>query len=191
GLSDVLQSAVPPTIDFFKSLPTLPNDALVWGIYALVFEKEDQLPKLYIGSGTESKIGLRDRFRDYNRGDFTDLPSKCLKKGWTEKHRGLLCWSSIPPEIDIPLQRLRFLAIEATLAFAFSVVRNRPQKTDDVWSEIVPWPQATFPWAPLCTHSAFWEVPRGIDKINITSEELEERKAMQAQRKYCLTCHRN
>jgi hypothetical protein len=48
GLYQVLQSATPPPVAFFKSLRTEVEER--WGIYALVLEKADHRSKIYIGS---------------------------------------------------------------------------------------------------------------------------------------------
>jgi hypothetical protein len=57
GLLDVLQSKIPPTISYFKSLPL--HLVKMWGVYLVVLEKPSSRPKVYIGSSTESRSGLR------------------------------------------------------------------------------------------------------------------------------------
>ncbi|KAK2788660.1 Alpha subunit of the F1 sector of mitochondrial F1F0 ATP synthase [Onygenales sp. PD_10] len=49
NLFEILTASDPPTIDFFKTLPELdeiPNEKL-WGVYALLMEKDGAPPKLY------------------------------------------------------------------------------------------------------------------------------------------------
>jgi hypothetical protein len=55
GLFEVLQISAPPTIAWFKSLPS--GDNKRWAIYLLVLEKPFCRPQIYIGSGTDSKPG--------------------------------------------------------------------------------------------------------------------------------------
>jgi hypothetical protein len=52
GLFEVLQASTPPTLHYFKGLPT--DDKKRWGIYLLVLEKPGARPKIYIGSGTQA-----------------------------------------------------------------------------------------------------------------------------------------
>ena len=59
GLLETLQSATPPTIGYFKTLPltlSLPLSQL-WAIYLVVLEKDRERARVYIGSGT-STLGV-------------------------------------------------------------------------------------------------------------------------------------
>lgn len=56
GLFEVLQASTPPTVSYFKSLPT--DCKKLWAVYLLVLEKLSCRPKIYIGSGTDAKSGI-------------------------------------------------------------------------------------------------------------------------------------
>jgi hypothetical protein len=66
GLFNVLQAAAPPTIKYFKTLPT--DISKRWAVYLLVLEKPSCRPKIYIGSGTKGRRGIQDRFMHYRPG---------------------------------------------------------------------------------------------------------------------------
>lgn len=59
GLFEVLQASEPPSIAYFKNLPTYCKK--LWAVYLLVLEKSGYRPKIYIGSGTDSKSGAPTR----------------------------------------------------------------------------------------------------------------------------------
>lgn len=63
GLLDVLQPPTPPSVAYFKGLPT---DANCWGVYLLVLEKPGCRPKIYVGSGTDKDRGVARRFQQYD-----------------------------------------------------------------------------------------------------------------------------
>lgn len=52
GLFEAVQASSPPTIDFFRNLPS--NGHGRWAVYALVVDKPGAIPLLHIGSGTNS-----------------------------------------------------------------------------------------------------------------------------------------
>jgi hypothetical protein len=90
GLFAVLQASVPPTIDFFRRLPTYQKGC--WGIYAIVLEKRDCRPRLYIGSatsvGTPSTNGLQSRLKQYDDGFNVPYYVKAaLDDGFTITHK--------------------------------------------------------------------------------------------------------
>lgn len=67
GLLNVSRSAVPSTIDFFKSPSTDVNGLL--GIWLILFEKADCRPKFYIGFHSPVNVaGMNTRFTSYNNG---------------------------------------------------------------------------------------------------------------------------
>jgi hypothetical protein len=123
GLFEVLQGPAPPTILYFQTLLTLPID--VWAVYLLVLTKSGHRPRIYIGSGTSSAVGVHSRFHQYD--ERTQLPyyvQKSLDKGYEIVHKGLLCWISIPkPSLQPRIQSL-FLTLEAALAYIFWVIRT-------------------------------------------------------------------
>jgi hypothetical protein len=64
GMFEALQAIVPPPIQYFKSLPT--DTTKRWAIYLLVLEKSSCRLKVYIGSATESRDGVYNRFHHYD-----------------------------------------------------------------------------------------------------------------------------
>jgi hypothetical protein len=118
GLWNVLRASTPPTVQYFKTLPT--TVVKRWGIYLLVLEKVGCRPRIYIGSGTEGKIGLPARFTVYGNRMAGGLPhyaKKSFNESFGIAHLGLLCWTSIPPAGRQPIIRLTFAALEATFTW--------------------------------------------------------------------------
>jgi hypothetical protein len=72
GLFEVLQSSTPPTASYFKTLPT--KCTKLWAIYLLVLERPGCRPKIYIGSGTNTRRGVSERFTTYNSEGHTSIP---------------------------------------------------------------------------------------------------------------------
>jgi hypothetical protein len=123
GLFEVLQASTPPTVSWFKCLPT--NDEKRWAIYLLVLEKPSCRPKIYIGSGTNSKHGVHVRLTCYDRQ--SNLPifvERALKDGYSIVHKGILCWIPIPLAADQPVLRVLFIALEATFSFVFWAMQS-------------------------------------------------------------------
>ncbi|KAK3950804.1 hypothetical protein QBC32DRAFT_216542 [Pseudoneurospora amorphoporcata] len=151
NLHRILSSASPPTFDFFCSLPAPSENEKVGGVYAIVLQKKDCPPKLYIGSGTSETGGVRRRLRHYEDGVLLRLLQSTLNKGYTIRHKGLLCWAPIPSSYaKLGIFRLRFVAVEAIITALFH----------------------TLSWLPLNSHTPLLECPRGVHP-NMTEEELE------------------
>ena len=90
NLFNVLRAAVPPTIQYFKTLPTETSNR--WAIYLLVLEKSCCRPRIYIRSATDSYYGVHHRFGQYNTGDALPMyVKKALDEGYSIVHKGLLC----------------------------------------------------------------------------------------------------
>jgi hypothetical protein len=95
-LLDVVQASTPPSMSYFKNLPT--DVRTFWAVYLLVLEKPGCRPKIYVGSGTNRVGGAAKRFQDYDNQ--TTLPiyiRRALKDSYTIVHKGLLCRSSRAP----------------------------------------------------------------------------------------------
>jgi len=117
GLFKVVQSSTPPTIAFFKSLPT--NYTNLWAVY-LVLEKRNCRPKIYIGSGTSTTNGVTYRLGQYEKDQL--LPKYveiALKEEYTIVHKGLLCFAPISSAAKVPITRLFFVALEAVFTLVF------------------------------------------------------------------------
>lgn len=90
GLFDILQAAIPPTIEYFKSLPL--DTLRCWAVYVLILEKPDCPLKLYIGSGTEGSVGLYKRFQHYDTLiHLLEYVEKAIKEGYEIVHKAPLC----------------------------------------------------------------------------------------------------
>ena len=174
GLFEALEATAPPTIQYFKTLPTEPTKS--WAVYLLVFEKPNHRPRIYIGSGTASSYGVSVRFYHYDH-QYT-LPTyvqKALDEGYTIVHKGLLCWASIPTPSLQPRIRLLFLAIEAALSFAFWTMRTT--KNDYGMAHICPWPVHnidaldSFEYDGCCSHCCLNEGIVG--DFGLSAEDLE------------------
>ena len=137
GLLEALISTTPPGLDFFKNLPTTTQK--VWAIYALLLEKHDEKPLIYIGSGTSAEYGVQARLGQYHRGEkLARLVRAALADGYSITHIGLLCIAPRPPSIFVGCMRLMFLALEATLTFFFKA-NCRPRKGDPDVTQLCPW----------------------------------------------------
>jgi hypothetical protein len=171
GIFDILKAATPPPVTFFKSLPT--NAVEKWAIYLLVLEKPGSKPKIYIGSGTNSLSGVSKRLRDYDIHH--ELPlyvEKALDDGYAIVHRGLLCWTSIPSPALQPKIRVLFIALEATLSYAFWAMRASKYA---YLTHICPWAQSALEYEGLCSHCALIE--HVVGDHNLTPEQLEAQAA--------------
>jgi len=174
GLFDTLQAAAPPTIAFFKSLPT--NTDKRWAIYLLLLEKPGYRPKIYIGSGTNSLRGVSARFSEYNRAEaLPQYVQKALDDSYTIAYRGLLCWTAIPPAALQPKIRILFVAMEAAFFYVFWAVKGL--KRDYGMSHICHWPCDTLEYNGLCSYCALAEPVSG--DFDLTSEQLEAEKLLE------------
>lgn len=64
GLLDVLQSAMPPDIDFFQRLPKSTkgiDQKGIWAVYVLTLVKPNHKDLVYTGTGTQAFMGLVNR----------------------------------------------------------------------------------------------------------------------------------
>lgn len=182
GLLSVLRSPVPPTIAWFKTLPSIVGQ-LLWAVYALVLEKEGCRPRVYIGSGTDSKIGVARRFTAYDRrclkgqtgrGD-NQIPigvEKALKEGYTITHMGLLIWIPLPPPAYQQALRGLFLDLEALCTFHFWAMRSKVL----AWGmpiHIMLWPRESFTYDGCYGHFSLNEgFSYDPSLTNFTSQEI-------------------
>lgn len=169
GFLSVVRAATPPTLSFFKSLPTITTrDA--WAVYVLVLEKAGCRPVIYIGSGTDKDRGVAGRFYDYKHIYRHPLTMRMLtQSGYTITHKGCLCWSPIPPLNEQYRFRLFFVAIEAAFSILFWAMKSRTK--DYYMPNLCPWSLDTVEYDGCCSHIALKEGPRGPDQ-DLTLEQL-------------------
>lgn len=178
NLGSILAANKPPTIAFFKSLPS--PSSQTWGIYALLFEKAGCQPLLYIGSGTSSLNGVASRLHYYKPGA-SNLPrfvKQAFEDNYHISHRGVLCWSPTPTIGLVPRVRARFLALEAMFTIMFHACIAAI--TDMYLRHLYIWRRDTVEWKPLCSHLSLKEAIRG--GFTLSKEELEAVAAIRAAR---------
>jgi hypothetical protein len=118
GLLDVLQANVPPSIAYFKSLPTYCKK--LWAVYVIVFEKRRYRPKIYIGNSTHSESGVYQRLRQYD--SMINVPKDvraALDDGYKITHKALLCWAPLPKAAARFPLRVLFLVLETAFSIVF------------------------------------------------------------------------
>lgn len=171
GLFETIQSATPPTMAYFKSLPT--NTKSRWAVYLLSLEKLDCRPRIYIGSGTSSLFGVSARFAEYSRDihavAFPQYVKESLEEGYVIVHQGLLCWTPLPSAALQRRTRLLFVAIEAAFAYVFWAMKAT--KGDYGMSWVCPWGRENLEYDGLCSHPCLTEPVTG--DFNLSPEDLE------------------
>lgn len=186
GLIESLDSATPPTITFFKSLPTTPNG--LWGVYLIVLEKPGCRPQIYIGCGTDSVRGLYNRFGHYTP-EGSRLPKLVLKAmtdGYRITHKGILCWASIPDSKKRFLLRSLFIILETVFSLALWAMESRTKSYG--MPKFLSWPVDTLMYDGCCTHNAIHEVVAGeieglnADQIALKQAEADVRRKEQEKR---------
>lgn len=181
GLLEVLGAAAPPTIEFFKSLPT---DTLSrWGVYVIVLEKPLCRPRLYIGSATNTIGSIRVRWQQYDDGFL--LPhwvEDALDDGYTIVHKGLLCWIPKPTAALVPISRLLLVAVEAAFAYMFWAMKAR--LGDYGMGHICLWDRHTLEYDGLCSHPSLNEGIHG--DFDLSAEQLEAQAIEREQKRLAL-----
>jgi hypothetical protein len=89
GLFDILQASTAPTLSQLKSLLTDYHKR--WKIYLILLEMSFCRPRVYIGSGTNTRDGVSNRLSQC--GGFSSLPryvAAAIQEGYTITHKGLL-----------------------------------------------------------------------------------------------------
>jgi hypothetical protein len=169
-ISDVLQSARPPSIDYFKNLLTTISKS--WAVYGLVLEKVDCRPRVYVSSGTHSGVGVEFRFGNYDEGiSLPSLVHESLAEGYIITHKCVLCWAPCPrPELRFQLRDL-FLTLETIFSIIFGAMN--PIARIDRLPKICPWPAESFEYDGLCTHAAYSESLRLGSAHGLAPDELE------------------
>ena len=180
GLFEVLQAATPPPIQFFKSLPTPTHLSSKWGVYVIVMEKPGCRPRLNIGSATSASQGIRQRFQQYDLGLMSPRwVADALEKGYTITHKSPLCWMPKPTAALVPINRLLFVALEATFAYMFWAMRARTGKYG--MAHICPCDPDTLEHDGLCSHCSLNE--RILGDFDLTAEQLEAQASEKEQKR--------
>lgn len=170
GLLQVLQSTVPPTIEYLKALPSCDRLDRVWAVYLLVLEKPGHKSKIYVGSGTNPQMGVWRRMQCYvSEYCLPYYAKKALDDGYHISHKGLLCKSSIPARPLQPTVRTFLILLEAAFAFVFWAMYAT--KGGYGMSSICPWDRASLEYSGLCSHCCLNEQVPG--EWGFWDEELE------------------
>ena len=188
GLLTVLQANVPPSIAYFKSLPTISEKksrciyAKRWAVYAIVLEKNLCRPKLYIGVSTHSDGGARQRLLQYNRS--AALPKfvqVATGDGYEITHKGFLCWAPLPTAAARFPLRVLFLVLEAAFTVVFWAMVS---KTKDYYmpKHLCPWEMDAVHYDGCCSHISLKERVEGENEA-LTAEELEAKASQKKQQK--------
>lgn len=154
GLLDVLQSKTPPTISYFKTLPL--HLVKLWAVYLIVLEKSTHRPKIYIGSGTETRSGISTRIGQYRREE--NLPryvQRALDDGYKISHKGLLCWSPLPIASKRFQLHAFYLVVEAAFTLYFWAMISRTK--DYGMPRLCPWSIDALEYDGCCTHFSLTE----------------------------------
>ncbi|KAL8867114.1 MAG: hypothetical protein Q9174_005868 [Haloplaca sp. 1 TL-2023] len=172
GLHNAITSASPPSIAFFEGLPSAPVG--VWGVYAHVLKKTGAQTLVYVGSGTATKYGVRDRLRHYTY-DRKNSPiplglSRALDDGYSITNSGLLLQCPIPQAKDIPILRAAVVAIKSALLYMFWT--HESYSKDNKYKHLCPWYLFLFSYGGLCTYYPLWEDVLG--DFRLTGEQREE-----------------
>lgn len=180
GLLEVLQASTPPTIAYFKTLPT--ECKKIWGVYLLVLEKQGYRPKIYIGSGTDARNGVSTRLAQYGTGQI--LPryvANALNNGYAIEHKGIICSMPVPSAVAVPLNRLLFLLLEATFTFYFWAMVGKTEYGYSM-AAFCPWARDTLEYDGLCSHnplceSTFSDYSLSAEELSAMAVQMEERRA--------------
>ena len=180
GLFDAINASAPPTVHFFKNLPS--HCFKIWAVYVLVFQKKGHTTRIYIGSGTNCAGRVRTRWTGYDRRDPSVMPrfvDKAFKDGYKIVHKGLLVWAPMPAAANVPIFRLLFVAMEAALSFVFWAMVSRTK--DYKMGSACPWPRRAFTYHGLCSHNALLDGIKG--NFDLTQEQLEHMAEVARERK--------
>ena len=146
-------------------------------------EKPSYRPRIYIGSKTSASQVASQRFQQYELGLL--LPhyvEAALEEDYKITHKGLLCCIPKPAAALVSVNRLLFLALEATFAYVFWAMKTHTG-TYGV-SHICLWDRDTLEYDGLCSHSALNEGIRG--DFNLIAEQLEAQAIEKEQKRLAL-----
>lgn len=171
GLFSVLQSASPPLVSWFQSLPSeIPNHH--WGVYVLVYTKSGHTSRIYIGSSVRVHQGLRQRIREHKRGiQAPRFIRIAIREGYTLSSTTLLAWCPTPSIGNRPRIRYMVVLLEAIFHCAFWSMNSR--KWNFGFSDNCPWSLDSFEYTGLNSHNPLNESFWTADGLNFTPKELQ------------------
>jgi hypothetical protein len=187
GLMQTLSAPLAPTIQFFKQLPIISGK--LWAVYALVMEKADCQPRLYIGSGCHSTTGVASRMQFYDRrvrigkskSGVPQYVEASLQEGFCITHKGFLAWCPLPRPAFQYFVHAFFLVLECTFTLVFWAMKSRTK--DYYMPRLCPWPIDSFTYDGLCSHFSINEgLATDSEHSNLSPDEfdalvLERKKA--------------
>jgi hypothetical protein len=180
GLADSLQADSPPVAADYIMLPADASGPPRWAIYLLLLEKAGCRPKTYVGSGTDRVSGFASRWKDYDlKLNLPRYVQEAVDDGYAITHKGLLCWSPIPPRTQILHVRHLFLILENV----FSIVLGAMKAENPNMPRICPWPTEAFEYDGCCSHHAYYEGLRASNSDRMTPEQLTAWEAEKKLRK--------
>jgi hypothetical protein len=195
GLLEVLQASTPPTLAFFRTLPSHIKVGRCWAVYLLILEKSDCRPRVYIGMGTQEVKGVAGRLYQYEA--LVNLPAlvkAALDEGYDITHKGLLCWCPMPAvgTVLTPLRAL-FLVLESTFSLMLWAMQSRTKEY--FFPTLCPWPKEDLEYDGCCSHVALSDPIRGTEIMRGGDDAAVQRAKREAnldmKRHYCATCDRN
>ncbi|KAG5807660.1 hypothetical protein H9Q74_005582 [Fusarium xylarioides] len=130
-----------PTVEFFKSLPTIQRTDSLWGVYVLVLERSGEKPFIYVDSGTAGNVSIYARLHQYDnlmktREWFSGIPKFMCDKteyGWGVTHKGVLVSSPLPSKSEQLLLRALMLLMETLFTIIFWAIRSIKDRASCPW----------------------------------------------------------
>lgn len=172
GLLAQLQSSTPPTLEWFRSLPSTVRSGS-WGVYVLLYEKSGCKPMIYIGSGTHLTHGIRFRITQHISGQRSPVEiAKAVASRYRLTNTRLLAYCPIPSGGSLLKHRAVIVALETALTLLFSALRNRSKHYG--LPDLCRWKGQSFEYDGLCGHNPLIERVHGADEV--ASEARKRRK---------------
>ena len=163
-------------------IPWAPIDIIkAWGVY-IVVKKTNDIPLIYIGSGTSVRGGVSTRLREYNLGRdkaLSNYVNAAIQNGYEIIHKGLLVWCPIPSPANIPIFRLLFIAMETAFNFLFWSMKSEGK--DYGRGNCCPWPRDSFSYNGFYGYSFLVQLVAG--NFDLSNEQLEAMAAVVEEKK--------
>lgn len=179
-LPDAMVSETPPSMDFWYSLPSAfgLDDAVLKThviVYAVVLEKDGEVPRIAIGSGCNSVSGAQNRTVTWAREYKDKLPMRVkefMEKGYDITHMGVIVM--IPMDGKDAIWSMLsgwIITLESAFTFLFWSIYQVAGKgiKDHYLGHICPFFDEDFEYLGLNTHSPMME---GVRDLELTPDEL-------------------